>query len=138
MSKDWKTLGVYFGYPECCIEAFLTEDFSIRPTRKLSGTGYIPCAKCNEKYTEEELTENINKNRECPTPFPDGGPTFGEEAYATVELDAPLDDDIVEYMVANGYATRNEDDENSCTATPAGNAFLMRAAKNTLKKPEGT
>ena len=61
--------GKYFGFPDCCIESFYTLEHVGGPPRKLSGTGYIPCLKCNEK-TEEELIAAIQENRECKTPFP--------------------------------------------------------------------
>ena len=50
--------------------------------------------------------------------------------YVTVELE---DDDSLEWMVAKGYATRDEGDENSCTATPEGNAYLKRVIEKELK-----
>lgn len=61
MNKKFKDLGSYYGYPVCCIDSFL--NYTKKPTRKLQGTGYIPCENCNVKYTEKELISNINKNR---------------------------------------------------------------------------
>lgn len=61
-------LGLKFGYPKCCISEFIYcieyRVIHLRKTRKLSGTGYIPCKECNSKYTEQELVDNINKNRD--------------------------------------------------------------------------
>lgn len=39
--------------------------------RKLKGTGFVPCAVCNLK-SEEEILEEISRNRVCPVPFPEG------------------------------------------------------------------
>ena len=61
-------MGNYYGYPACCVEAFEREDHTTRPTRKLSGTGYVPCEACNDKYTEAELIANIDANRVMKSP----------------------------------------------------------------------
>ena len=68
--KGIRALGAYYGYPACCIAAFeqLIRD-KIKSPRKLKGTGYIPCAACNEK-TEAALITAINTTRMCPKPFP--------------------------------------------------------------------
>ena len=60
-------LGEYLGFPKCCIDEFIYVDTA--PTRKLNGTGYVPCALCNEK-SEDELVSEISKNRKCEEPFP--------------------------------------------------------------------
>lgn len=67
-------LGEYFGYPKCCISEFVREVNTIffdngRLNRKLSGTGFIPCKKCNETKMEADLIQEINRNRHCPTEF---------------------------------------------------------------------
>lgn len=63
--------GGNYGYPQCCIDSFCSDLSDIhrlmseeRGTRKLTGTGYIPCVDCNEKYTVEQLIDNINTNRD--------------------------------------------------------------------------
>lgn len=68
--KERETGGNY-GYPQCCIDSFCDDLSDIsklmseeRGTRKLTGTGYIPCVDCNEKYTVEQLIDNINTNRD--------------------------------------------------------------------------
>lgn len=73
-NKYYFEIGRYFGYPECCIAEFIfrvsTGNFPI-PARPLDGTGYIPCINCSLK-TEEELTKNINTNRDTSlNSFPD-------------------------------------------------------------------
>lgn len=74
----WEKYGLYFGYPQCCINSFIKhatvplwyESITLYPEgRKLSGTGYVPCPECNAKFTEKELIDNINKNRRHDVPF---------------------------------------------------------------------
>lgn len=75
----FKLLGLFLGYPECCIaefeERFRTGDFQRGP-RKFHGTGFVPCAACNEKPAEE-LEAIIAENRICKYPFPEA-PTGGK------------------------------------------------------------
>ena len=56
----------------------------------------------------------------------------GTNSNSTIELD----DDIVEWMVAKGYAYKDGSygDEVSYTMTERGNNFLRVAAKNLLEK----
>lgn len=76
---DWVELGLYLGYPVCCVIDFsgrmhlaYTEHYDLldRKARPLSGSGYVPCPLCAQK-TEEELIATIVANRKCPTPFPE-------------------------------------------------------------------
>lgn len=66
--------GEYFGYPECCIQAFMTmnhmhsEDWRRYP---LHGTGFVCCPTCAESKTEQQLMDEINARRDHPRPFPD-------------------------------------------------------------------
>lgn len=73
--EDYST-GFYYGFPVCCVNEFVRfmvgHAVLLRTERKLSGTGYIPCVKCNAK-TEQELIDTINANRSHPRPFPDMG-----------------------------------------------------------------
>lgn len=60
----WLKMGLLFGYPQCCIESFLElRHLKHGIVMKLYGTGFIPCAKCNITKTEEQLIQEINKNR---------------------------------------------------------------------------
>lgn len=77
--SDFVKCGQLFGYPECCIANFLErmeiffknpKDPSIRVSRKLHGTGYVPCPLCNATKSKEELIETINKNRKHTKLFP--------------------------------------------------------------------
>ena len=72
MTKEqryWRKSGEHFGYPECCIKAFLTGDYS--EYNPYNGTGYRPCESC-EELSMKEVIIGINKNRAHPYPFPDG------------------------------------------------------------------
>ena len=77
MNYEWILSGVYYGFPRCCIEEFVlyaeSGSYLERETRKLSGTGYVPCTKCNQK-SEEELVKIINDNRLHWQKFPKDGP----------------------------------------------------------------
>lgn len=66
---SWDLFGCYFGFSECCVDSFSTLKHVGGPPRKLTGTGYIPCLKCNEK-SEAELVETINSNRLARLEFP--------------------------------------------------------------------
>jgi len=67
--------GERFGYPDCCIAAFLANTHRGDRSRKLCGTGYVPCAACNARYTEQELVDHIKARRDPSLPaFPDPGP----------------------------------------------------------------
>lgn len=67
-------VGLYYGYPKCCIVSFIRDRYSMgflmRGERRLSGTGFVPCADCSARYTDLELIARINANRGCPKPFP--------------------------------------------------------------------
>lgn len=72
------SIGSYLGYPKCCIDYFGSVVMPLGgvPTRKLNGTGFIPCPECNDKYTEQELIDIINENRQSPFPFPNQSDAF--------------------------------------------------------------
>lgn len=73
--------GKYFGYPQCCIDAFTarlerinkTGDFSLTrmQTDAQNGQGFIPCNVCSSKILLGgiKISDLIN-NRICPTPYP--------------------------------------------------------------------
>jgi len=65
--------GIAFGYNSCCIKYFnvrqVNGELFQQRERKLTGTGFICCNECNEKYSEQELTQQINKNRLVSTKF---------------------------------------------------------------------
>ena len=76
--NDIREDGENFGYPKCCIDAFVNtydnfNDLSYddgRSERKLFGSGFVPCVKCHETKTEQQLVDEINANRKFPLRFP--------------------------------------------------------------------
>ena len=77
MSDGWFLSGIYYGYPVCCIDEFIyyaeSDLCDEREDRQLSGTGYVPCKKCNEK-SERELLDAIDNNRIHWQKFPTCSP----------------------------------------------------------------
>lgn len=75
-----RELGRYLGYPDCCIEAFVshaqsnyrdTSDAVLERTHpKMHLRGYIPCNDCFNTFTEDELIARIQERRQHPEPFP--------------------------------------------------------------------
>ncbi len=66
---SWDIFGKYYGYPKCCIDEFVSKSRNINKRRKLCGTGYIPCHRCNKK-TVRVLKSTIQKNRIALSVFP--------------------------------------------------------------------
>ena len=80
--SQWIKYGKRFGYPECCIEAFLErnmdDDNIVLPNRiqKLvsNQTGFIPCSFCCWKILSKQCKlDDLIKNRKERKPFPHGG-----------------------------------------------------------------
>lgn len=72
-NRSWAYLGVYYGYPECCIIAFCNR--SGPPNDQQSKVsklmGFIPCQTCTSCVSGGGKTlESLIKNRICPDPFP--------------------------------------------------------------------
>ena len=69
--------GIAFGYPECCIKHFHKRQFDgtlfDEPNKKLLGSGYVCCNKCNDLLPEKEMEDAINKRRRIPGDFIRGG-----------------------------------------------------------------
>jgi len=81
--------GLYFGYPECCIDEFVRsfiDGFAVKcKRRKFNGTGFVPCAACNKK-SKKEILAYIKSHRQCKLPFPQQpkpGEMFSELKTAT-------------------------------------------------------
>lgn len=75
--------GKHFGYPECCVEAFLEGSGAryLPETLWFLGTGFIACIKCATRE-EKELKAEIIRNRQCSIPFPEANiskPCYLEE-----------------------------------------------------------
>lgn len=71
---NWDELGVYFGYPQCCITSFsVTMGIVYNKLGKQAGneTGFVPCPICAKRVLSGAIKlENLITNRECNTPFP--------------------------------------------------------------------
>jgi len=83
MSKQIK-YGKRFGYPECCIEAFVKRNIDIEDDDDIIGpnriqirvsnnTGFIPCSYCSWKILSRQCKlEDLIKKRKYRKPFPKG------------------------------------------------------------------
>lgn len=68
-----KRQGEFFGYPKCCVKAFLrrvsgkkTKDKQLEVAR----AGFIPCAKHADKILKGEISiDNVIEKRVCSVPF---------------------------------------------------------------------
>jgi hypothetical protein len=68
----WLKTGLKFGYPVCCVLAFINMEHKHDKTpRQLEGTGYVPCSQCNTEFGLMQLVANINETRDPSLmPFP--------------------------------------------------------------------
>ena len=74
----WNHLGVTYGYPPCCIKAFVYRiSNQISDSQKgyitqkeLKETGFIPCKECSQKPVSV-LVDYINEHRIEKSVFPD-------------------------------------------------------------------
>jgi hypothetical protein len=70
-------LGVYFGYPPCCIHWFImnrSDSENLTPLTKQQeavhgNEGFIPCPECASKVTAKTISTLI-QNRKCKIPYP--------------------------------------------------------------------
>jgi hypothetical protein len=74
--ESMKQLGIFYGYPECCIDSFLKVPSSERTRdqrRAHKNNGFIPCHNCSVKIINGEITlEGLITNRVCRNRFPIG------------------------------------------------------------------
>jgi hypothetical protein len=72
---SWEILGVYFGYPSCCIQWFVenhSEKLTLCQKMTHRGFGFIPCPKCSRELLLGKITyESLLKDRICETKFPE-------------------------------------------------------------------
>ena len=69
-------LGIYYGYPKCCIKEFYSDMtigimFVNRKKRtKVAKNGFVPCRRHAILINRKEIKiESLIKNRICPIPF---------------------------------------------------------------------
>jgi len=76
-----KQKGIFYGYPECCIDSFIhikvkdrtRDQRMIQRTTIFANTGFIPCHKCSIKILNNiETIDTLIKNRICRHIFPKG------------------------------------------------------------------
>ncbi len=76
--QSYAQYGTILGFPQCCIKEFIADCCdndeskvfdSSRSNRKLHGTGYIPCKKCNSLYSTKILIKRMNALRLVPKKF---------------------------------------------------------------------
>jgi len=80
---DWVEQGMHYGYPACCIVAFVdrcrrrsTPAWVLCVDHPWDGTGFVPCADCRPIAAADFskfVAENIAPMRSHPHPFPHGG-----------------------------------------------------------------
>jgi hypothetical protein len=75
-SSWWYACGIYYGYPECCVEQFskdaCNETVELYPEAPWIGTGFIPCPACAQKIGPDFsrfVDEVITPRRIEPVPF---------------------------------------------------------------------
>lgn len=82
----WEALGEYFGYPGCCVRAFLYQPRSERTIHQLmvhDDTGFVPCPACAQKIDEGRATlKSLIQNRICTSEFPNNGDDDAMNDYA--------------------------------------------------------
>ena len=90
--KGFGTAGNYFGYPQCCIDEFMSIYYKNSTRHKIcllaaAQTGFIPCYNhsCKILCSDITLTELI-KNRKCMKPFKDAPPHRNRERSAVQSL----------------------------------------------------
>jgi hypothetical protein len=92
----WKEKGKYYGYPQCCIDAFCNRiDLNLTPAQEqvLDNHGFIPCHDHALMVVKGEITlESLIENRKC-------------------QYDYPMDDhdaQIVKFIIDNDEELRQE------------------------------
>jgi len=71
--EHWTKLGVYFGFPTCCIEQFCDNNNGDREKRSKAGngTGLLPCTKHAKQINSGKIKlKDLIQNREHPEEFP--------------------------------------------------------------------
>lgn len=113
--------GKYYGYPMCCINAFvirLHNNQCIEPNQELASmyTGFVPCMKCSEKIVSKKLSpQDILKNRKCKHTFPlddEAGHAFPCKKHALlIFLKKITMDQVISSGCKNCYVSPKEDED---------------------------
>jgi hypothetical protein len=90
INVQWRALGQHYGYPRCCVDAFLSDTCQVTkdryPDAPWDGTGFIPCPCCAERAIEDFdafVATTITPARRTEASFPDEG--CDDESWAAVE-----------------------------------------------------
>lgn len=72
--QHWRERGAYYGYPSCCINAFVRRPINATFTEneeKYSKAGFLPCKKHLKMIKQGKIQiEDLIQKRECKTSFP--------------------------------------------------------------------
>lgn len=88
--NPFRSIGLYFGYPTCCIKYFVqnilcygpnassTKKSPSRVQRRVSkNTGFIPCSYCTWKILSKQTTlSGLITKRISPNAFPTAAPEY--------------------------------------------------------------
>jgi hypothetical protein len=47
---QWWALGLHYGYPECCIEAFCADEYEVSDRPLHPTGGWVMCEECAEEH----------------------------------------------------------------------------------------
>ena len=93
MTVDHRGLGIWLGFPPCCIEAFITDTklapWSLYDALVKSGCdlGHRPCKKCGEEIGrigwDTYISSRITPYREAPEPYPTCDPSVDVPQFYT-------------------------------------------------------
>lgn len=72
IARHYRTLGKFYGYPECCIEEFIQKPcpHTNKQIEASRYTGFIPCRKhADEILAGRHTLESILRHRVCESPL---------------------------------------------------------------------
>lgn len=101
----WHALGVYLGYPICCVFSFcdtLSEDTRDKyPNGPWVGTGFIPCVNCAPHALDFErfVKDKIEPQRLSSVPFPGHNDIENEELVPHINT---IRERLNEYCLSSG------------------------------------
>lgn len=71
--KNIYNLGIYYGYPKCCINAFIVSQYKDVPFIVECEGGFVPCDKHLDMISFGYCnTSDLIQNRKCEIIFPHG------------------------------------------------------------------
>jgi hypothetical protein len=74
-AMHWRERGNYYGYPSCCVNAFVRRPYDAQFTDdevNYSKGGFLPCKKHLKMIKQGKVQiEDLIQDRQCKTGFPD-------------------------------------------------------------------